>query len=312
MSELHTQLRETLLDFLWNQWDSLGAPARGTGTPVPFIIDPEALLLASMRFGANDPRMDDVIADWISKNGSFLNLQRLKNLQVSTKLGTSANLADLGKLMEAVGFKNWKSLGASSEKSNGGNAESRKMSQSPDPSRPENFLLKMRMLFGLSARPEVITWLLTHTSGHAAEIARDTGWFSKSVQSILNDLEASGTLLSHMDGRKKIFSCNLGNSVLNPSVAEGVEWFTQAPFYLGILHVLHTHERLAQNPDASGSVKSILIHQDLASMNASFRLAGVQSPFATLVQRRGVEVTHEFEVGTGILVTMLKSRSQVT
>jgi len=292
---------------LWNQWSSLGAPAQGVGSPVPFVIDPEALLLASMRFGETDARMADIVADWLPKNGAFLNLQRLKNLQSGTKLGTRENLATLGNLMEAAGFRNWKTLGDSSAKSNAGNGQSRSMSQSPDPSRPEAFLLKMRMLFGLSARPEIITWLLTHHSGHAAEIARDTGWFSKSVQAILNDLEASGMLMSHMDGRKKVVSITARNSILNPMVSGGLRWFTQAPFYLGFLHVIHTHERLGKNPDASDSVKSILIHQDLSAINASFRLAGIRDPFAAMAALKGLEAVDAFDAGSGSLVEKLNA-----
>ena len=308
MSNPHAQLREALLDFLWDQWASLGAPAQGVGSPVPFVIDPEALLLASMRFGETDARMADIVADWLPKNGAFLNLQRLKNLQSGTKLGTRENLATLGNLMEAAGFRNWKTLSDSSAKSNAGDGQSRSMSQSPDPSRPEAFLLKMRMLFGLSARPEIITWLLTHPSGHAAEIARDTGWFSKSVQAILSDFEASGMLMSHMDGRKKVVSVNPRNSILNPGVSGGLRWFTQAPFYLGILHVIHTHERLGETPDASDSVKSILIHQDLAAINAAFRLAGIRDPFAAMAALKGAEMVNAFvEETRGLFQTMKNS-----
>jgi len=164
------------------------------------------------------------------------------------------------------------------------------------------------MLFGLSARPEIITWLLTHPAGHAAEIARDTGWFSKSVQAILNDLEASGMLMSHMDGRKKIVSVNPRNSILNPMVSGGLRWFTQAPFYLGILHVIHTHERLEKNPDASDSVKSILIHQDLAAINAAFRHAGIRDPFAAMAALKGAEMVNAFvEETRGLFQTMKNS-----
>lgn len=171
-----------------------------------------------MRFGADDARMGDLIADWLPKNGAFLNLQRLKNLQLNTEIATRENLVALRDLMVAAGYKNWKSLGDSSPEMSFTKGESRSMSQSPDISRPEAFLMKMRMLLGLSARPEVITWLLTHPSGHAAEIARDTGWFSKSVQAILNDLEASGMLLSHMDGRKTRF----GTDKSRPGDSQGL------------------------------------------------------------------------------------------
>ena len=85
-------------------------------------------------------------------------------------------------------------------------------------------------------------------------------------------------------------------------VSDKLRWFTQAPFYLGVLHVIHTHERLGKNPDASDSVKSILIHQDLAAINAAFRLAGIRDPFAAMAALKGLEAVDAFDAGIGSLV----------
>jgi hypothetical protein len=60
-------------------------------------------------------------------------------------------------------------------------------------------------LFGVSARAEVMAWLLTHESGHPAAIAKDTGYFSKSIQVALNEMEQSGHVRSERGGREKKF-----------------------------------------------------------------------------------------------------------
>jgi hypothetical protein len=83
--------------------------------------------------------------------------------------------------------------------------ELRGMSQPPDPSRAANLLCCLRALFGVNARAEIIAWLLTHESGHPAAIARDTGYFSKSIQHTLNEMEDSGHIRSRRDSREKIF-----------------------------------------------------------------------------------------------------------
>lgn len=73
--ELHT----ALLRFLWRQWSQLGVAGE-----IPFldhwIIDPEALLLATLRLGRFDPRLFDEVMAWCVQNGRWLSLQRLKNL----------------------------------------------------------------------------------------------------------------------------------------------------------------------------------------------------------------------------------------
>lgn len=57
----------------------------------------------------------------------------------------------------------------------------------------------------MNARAEIVAWLLSHESGHPAAIARDNGYFSKSVQHTLNEMEDSGHIRSRREGREKIF-----------------------------------------------------------------------------------------------------------
>jgi hypothetical protein len=87
-----------------------------------------------------------------------------------------------------------------------GGIELRGMSQSPRPSQPATFLFKLRALFGMQARAEVMGWLLANDQGHPAEIARQTGYFRGSIQNVLNDLTTSGHIGSIRIGREKTFS----------------------------------------------------------------------------------------------------------
>lgn len=87
-----------------------------------------------------------------------------------------------------------------------GGIELRGMSQSPRPSQPATFLFKLRALFGMQARAEVMGWLLANDQGHPAEIARQTGYFRGSIQNVLNDLTTSGHIGSIRIGRAKTFS----------------------------------------------------------------------------------------------------------
>ena len=184
MDRLLARLREEIGDLLWDQWCALGVAGRASRKAVPFVVDPEVLLLATMRFSAGDGRLLAEVLDWLSRNGGLISLQRLKNLQTSSQLGTREGLEELGKFMEREGVRNWKSLAGWASKvsavsGQGGlfkNREQRGMSQAPDCRRPETFLLRMRGIFGVSARPEVLTWFLTHDEGYAAQIARE---FSK-------------------------------------------------------------------------------------------------------------------------------------
>jgi hypothetical protein len=81
----------------------------------------------------------------------------------------------------------------------------RGMSQPPSPENPCNLIFKMRSFFGCNSRAEIMTWLLTHPSGHPAQIARDTHYFNKSVQATLNEMAASGHVHAYRSKREKHF-----------------------------------------------------------------------------------------------------------
>jgi hypothetical protein len=103
MTELHDRLRAALTDFLWDQWVALGLAGHASGTPVPFVIDPEALLLATLRFGMNEARFRGEVLDWLQRNGSLLSVQRMKNLDVATHMAPPEHIRGLSAFMVRAG-----------------------------------------------------------------------------------------------------------------------------------------------------------------------------------------------------------------
>jgi hypothetical protein len=223
------------LDLLWHQWSTLGVAGQRGGDG-DRIIDPEALLLATTRFGRYDSRLLDEVIDWLTSNGKRINLQRLRRLHEEWPVADQRVLAAIsGVLAKQATMRKWKSL-SNLPPADGSPEplfvgldgsvqpvfdtpdpdflrcgllrdplERRGMSRLPDPRRAANLLCCLRALFGVNARAEIIAWLLTHESGHPAAIARDTGYFSKSVQHTLNEMEDSGHIRSRREGREKIF-----------------------------------------------------------------------------------------------------------
>lgn len=223
------------LDFLWHQWSALGVAGQ-RGADDDRIIDPEALLLATTRFGRYDPRLMDEVIDWLSSNGKRINLQRLRRLHDEWPVADLRVMTAISAILsKQSAMRKWSMIsdpipaevrpeplfihadGSSLPVLHEPDPDFlrhgllrdpiklRGMSQPPDPSLAANLLCCLRALFGVNARAEIIAWLLTHESGHPAAIARDTGYFSKSVQYTLNEMEDSGHIRSRRDGREKIF-----------------------------------------------------------------------------------------------------------
>jgi hypothetical protein len=223
-------LRRSIVDLLWRQWSALGV-AGNTAQGSNAAVDPEALLLLSSVFARHDARLFDEIADWLQQNGAWINLLRMARLQREHELGDVTVLGALAEhLTQRSSHAKWKVLAKKAAPAEHPAPlfphlptpsrtddifrrwgwlrtplESRGLSKAPRPSQPASFLLKLRALFGMQSRAEVLAWLLAHESGHPAQIARETGYFRGSVQNVLNELEMSGHVYATRDGREKHF-----------------------------------------------------------------------------------------------------------
>lgn len=233
LTSFKTPFREALLAFLWRQWSALGVSGHAR-TDDPWLIDPEALLLFSTVAARHDARLFDELLDWLQLNADRINLQRLARLQKEHGLGDASVLAAMAtQLTRDKAHPKWRTVVAratppspdaeprplfphlpmigSGDKTwlawgwRRPPAELRGLSQAPRPDQPATFLFKLRALFGLQTRAEVMAWLVSHETGHPAEIARATGYFRGSIQAVLNELSACGHIFALRVGREKRF-----------------------------------------------------------------------------------------------------------
>lgn len=310
-------LQEVVIDFLWDQWILLGVAGSGREEAVPFVIDPEALLLATLHFGSADARLRTEALDWLMQNGREISLQRFKNVQTATPLGRTEELQQLAIFMEDAGCPNWRSLRQQSAKASASSQgkfipkgfHPRGMSQHPNCEAPQAFIFRMRALFGVGARPEILTWILTHRSGYPAEIARDCGWFSKSVQTILHDFEHSNLLVSRVEGKRRLFSLNPRNSLLHPSIAENLAWFPQGWLYLGIVHAEAILRTLADRPERSVRARAISVRERHGPLVAAFQKAGLDELYSGGMNIAGEALLDSFFEGTHSLTESISNRS---
>jgi hypothetical protein len=225
-----SDLRRSIVDLLWKQWAALGVSAH-IATGGNTIIDPEALVLMSTVFARHDARLFDEMADWLQRNGTWINVLRLTRLQREHELGEDTVLGALAEhMIKDSSHAKWKVLAKAPPIVSEAAPlfphlpapsrtdeifrkwgwlrpplDLRGLSRPPRPNQPASFLLKLRALFGRQSRAEVFAWLLTHPSGHPAQIARETAYFRGSVQNVLNELELSGHVFATREGREKRF-----------------------------------------------------------------------------------------------------------
>jgi len=308
LNNFREHFRELALNFLWREWSALGVA--GNARPNDrWIIDPEALLLVTTTFGRYEPRLFDEVLDWLNTNGQTVNLQRLQNLaqhfgQRSVLNGLAAHLAK-----RTANFK-WRTLLREAQPATTtellfpdlpvlgepdelfarhgwrrGPVKLRQLSQPPDPHQAANLLFKLRALFGLQARAEVMAYLLTFESGHPGEMAERLAYFSRTIQTTLNDMERSGHVLTRRDGREKRFwlrredwrfliTWPVAGSDVGPEFPRWVDW---APRFAALEAIWQFLNRPGLN-EATAAVQAIELRACLDKLSPTFLREHIQTP----------------------------------
>ncbi len=222
MTNSRHALREAVLALLWDQWTELGVA--GVRRASAAIIDPEALLLATLTFARYDPRLFDEVLDWLVRFGTMLDVSRLRRLTDPLEPDTRRLARAVVELMRERGSESkwapiaerWRAKEArtlyaptalflspdDSPLPVFGDAESffaergflrgplelRGLSVSPSLDRPALLRLRARALTGLGVRAETLLYLWTHSAAHGRLIAERAGYSQRQVADYLSSL----------------------------------------------------------------------------------------------------------------------------
>lgn len=238
LNDYQNKATDTLLSLIWDQWVLMGLSGN-LKSARNWIVDPEALVLCTLLYGRYDPRLFDEMLDWLVENERWIVLQRLRNL--SARWDDTIQLKILSAIsnwMESYDRKGrWKRFLSTSGKaaleqmplfvSQSGASlpmisepdrdflqagilrppiELRKLSGPIPIQTPQALIIRLRAIFGLSPRAEIVTYLFSHGPDSAAGIAVATGYSRPSVQDVLSDLLAGGILSMHKDTSQKVWS----------------------------------------------------------------------------------------------------------
>ena len=259
LKEFKNNYKTELLSLLWRQWSSLGVAGYGNEQGNG-IIDPEALLIFTCAIGRYDPRLFDEALDWLRANGDLINIQRLKMILRQEKFAGAQVLAAIAaEIGQGYKARKWKSLFENINKKT-----IEPLFYSPDNAplkdfgktnevfadygfsrgqiKPRNqitplkysknaLILKLRGLFGLNAKAEIITHLLTHETAHPSLIARETYFSQKTIQDAMVEMATAGFISSKQTGREKQYWLNKKDwEALLKIETENLQWFLYPPF----------------------------------------------------------------------------------
>jgi len=188
-----SELREHVVETLWSQWHELGIAAVVPRRHQNDVIDPEALIAFTATHGGLDPRLRDESIDWVIRYGYLVSKARLKN--VLTDWGS----LDSPEFREYAATVNAKAgLGWPAGRARALAFRSRARSYLEDLARPALLALRIRAVFGVGARAELMRVLVSRPQAAmtAAELSAETSYRKRNVLNELEPLKFAGVVRS--------------------------------------------------------------------------------------------------------------------
>lgn len=231
ISTFRNSLRDAALDFAWWQWTQVGVAGRSNITK-PQAVDPEALILFTVSIARSDPRLFDEVLDWLAQNVRLVSLQRLRNLAKNFPIESNLIEATVAWVSEQSTAVRWSTtppprnppreplfdpslvslmnepdevfarygyLRPAVQRSSN--------STEPPVKAPAALAFRLRLMFGLGTRAEILRILLgTAPQRHdAAWIADEAGFAKRNVSDALSSLASAGVIRSEWTGNERSF-----------------------------------------------------------------------------------------------------------
>ena len=260
LSDFRSAYLEAVLSLLWRHWSTLGLMGQREGSDT-WILDPEALVVATIQFGRYDPRLLDGAVQWWLENGKWLSSTRLQRLQKSLHpMERRIVSAIVDVVLSEQKSAKWKRLAEQGKQASPARQEAlflladgkalprvgpddpvflrhgflrprlvkRRIVRQVPMDKPGALRIKLRAFFGLTSRAEIALFLLTHERAHSRLVARHVQYAQSSVSTALREMAASGLISETSLGREVEYKINkpVWESFFNvPGELRWVTWF---------------------------------------------------------------------------------------
>lgn len=194
------EVRELVLGTLWSQWVELGLSGWDRHHQ-DVAIDLEALIIATARIGHRDTRLRTEALDWCVANGRIASAVRLKHLTGTADAITQHAVREFTATVNANSGLRWPLAGAPFEFTPTGR------STAPPLERPALIQLRLRSLWGVSARAEVIRVMLPEAGRFMgiSEVTTGAAYGKDAVADALDSLHRGGLLDAATSANQRVF-----------------------------------------------------------------------------------------------------------
>lgn len=177
------------LGLVWGLWRELGLSG-WVGNPTSTGIDLEPLIIATASLGSSDPRLLEEAFDWCLANSKLISSVRLRNLLPTFDLPTQKAFGDFAATVKRHKKVAWPADGSPLRLQVTGR------SSAPELTRPTLQQLRLRAVFGVSARAEILWTMLQQPSRFyvIGELALTTAYGKDNIADALELLSMAGVV----------------------------------------------------------------------------------------------------------------------
>lgn len=192
-----TSLADLALGLASGAWTELGVSG-WSSTHGDWAIDPEPLILFTAWLGDADPRLRDEATDWCIRNWRHISKARLRNLLRNQPGDVRRAFGEFAATVNEHAGIGWPESTAPRR------FAATDRSTRPALDRPSMAWLRLRAMFGVGARAEILRCFLSHDGGwmSVAGLAAVTAYTKRNVAEECDSLERAGVLSVRARGNR--------------------------------------------------------------------------------------------------------------
>jgi hypothetical protein len=271
MSPPSDLIEDLALELAWSLWGELGVRGVVRGRHDQWSIDPEPLIAFTARIGERDPRLRDESIDWCIQYERYVSRARLRGILRRSDAFTRSEFGPYAATVSEHTGRPWPEASKPRPYQPSGRSSLTPLI------RPALIRMRLRALFGVGARAEILHAFIARPSAHVtgAEFARLTGYTKRNVSDELDRLELAGLLQVAAPSNQFLYRLH-DRSALLSFVGERPEVFPSwEPLFRVVSALLNG---LAAIEDAPETVQAIELEKLVASLEPDLRDAHIPPP----------------------------------
>jgi hypothetical protein len=233
LREFKKKFFDSLIEIHWRQWTALGV-ASHVKPEKTWVVDLEPLILSTLTIGLHDKRLLSSSIEWLTKNGEWINLSRLKRIVkvFSERLPELKAPPLYPGLLELfvdtynrnarykIKYPKTDSYNAEDNVMNDyktffNNFKVRNVTTAPNLQLSSMIQLLLRNIIGVDARAEILIYLLAHEGGNSNSIAKEIFYNQKNIYTILEKWSHAQMVTKISEQKNPRYSLNRKKELLH-------------------------------------------------------------------------------------------------